>query len=114
MDRSRIKDTVPLPWQIEVRRLLDLAEKHRRPNIERRADVKDGAQGRVGLAAFNQADKGPLVPRFRSQRILAHLLAGAARPQQLAEDNGRIGLRVVRSGSRHTPLWHRKYITRCV
>ena len=54
-----------LSRQLEVRFFLHLSEKDRGSNVQRRADIKDGAQRRVSLAAFDQANEGPLVPRLR-------------------------------------------------
>ena len=87
-------DTARLRRQIEVRRFFHLPEKDRRPDVESRADIEDRAQGRVGLSKFDQTDESSLVPGFRGQGILAHLLLRPPLPQQLAKSDRRISPRI--------------------
>ena len=74
-------DTARLRRQIEVRRFLHLSEKHRRSDVESSADIEDRAQGRVCLSKFDQTDESSLVPGFRGQGILTHLLLCPSLPQ---------------------------------
>ena len=69
---------------------------------------------RVGLSQFDEADEGTFIAGLGGKGVLAHLQPQPMLPQQLTERCGRIKFRIVLYRRRHTSLWHRKYITRCV
>ncbi len=98
--------------QFKAGQLLDLPQKGGGLYPERAADVEDAPQGRVRLPQLNETDEGSLVARSCRQSLLAHFLPQTMLPQQLSERRGGVEPGALLTGRGHTPMWHRKYITR--